>query len=117
MYGCTSKVRAAHPGTFDAYDDEKLSLSASAELSEPSCFYNERIEQLAATSYPQVALLKQIKGVGTLIALTFLLTRKIRINSVRTATWALGNQRAGMWTPFISFSYFFFLSGTWVLKY
>ncbi len=36
--------------------------------------YNERIESLAQESYPQVALLKQIKGVGTLIALTFLLT-------------------------------------------
>ena len=35
---------------------------------------NERIEKLAQASYPQVALLKQIKGVGTLIALTFLLT-------------------------------------------
>jgi transposase len=29
---------------------------------------------LAQDSYPQVALLKQVKGVGTLIALTFLLT-------------------------------------------
>ena len=36
--------------------------------------YNDRIEALAQTSYPQVELLKQIKGVGTLIALTFLLT-------------------------------------------
>ncbi len=36
--------------------------------------YNERIEGLAQESYPQVALLKQVKGVGTLIALTFLLT-------------------------------------------
>jgi transposase len=35
---------------------------------------NEGIEQLAQESYPQVALLKQVKGVGTLIALTFLLT-------------------------------------------
>jgi hypothetical protein len=35
---------------------------------------NERIEELAQESYPQVALLKQIKGVGTLIGLTFLLT-------------------------------------------
>jgi transposase len=32
------------------------------------------IARLAQASYPQVALLKQIKGVGTLIALTFLLT-------------------------------------------
>jgi transposase IS116/IS110/IS902 family protein len=36
--------------------------------------YNERIEALAERSYPQVALLKQLKGMGTLIALTFLLT-------------------------------------------
>ncbi len=48
-------------------------LSAIEELSERICEYN-RIEALAQESYPQVALLKQIKGVGTLIALTFLLT-------------------------------------------
>ena len=49
-------------------------LAASAALSEQIAEYNERIEQLAKESYPQVALLKQVKGVGTLIALTFLLT-------------------------------------------
>jgi transposase len=43
-------------------------------LSERIGEYNERIESLAQESYPQVALLKQVKGVGTLIALTFLLT-------------------------------------------
>src|SRR5215469_15717888 len=36
--------------------------------------YNERLEALAENSYPQVEQLKQVKGVGTLIALTFLLT-------------------------------------------
>jgi transposase len=36
--------------------------------------YNERMEQMAEDRYPQTALLKQVKGVGTLIALTFLLT-------------------------------------------
>ena len=36
--------------------------------------YNDRIEALAQTRYPQVELLKQIKGVGTLIALTFLIS-------------------------------------------
>ncbi len=36
--------------------------------------YNERVEKLAQARYPQVAVLKQVKGVGTLIALTFLLT-------------------------------------------
>ena len=43
-------------------------------LSERIAEYNQRIENLAEESYPQVALLKQVKGVGTLIALTFLLT-------------------------------------------
>jgi transposase len=49
-------------------------LNAIESLSERIVEYNERIENLAQQSYPQVALLKQIKGVGTLIALTFLLT-------------------------------------------
>jgi transposase len=49
-------------------------LAGIESLSERIREYNERIEQLAERSYPQVALLKQIKGVGTLIALTFLLT-------------------------------------------
>jgi len=49
-------------------------LSAIEELSERICEYDDRIEALAQASYPQAELLKQIKGVGTLIALTFLLT-------------------------------------------
>ena len=49
-------------------------LHAIESLSERIVEYNDRIESLAQHSYPQVALLKQIKGVGTLIALTFLLT-------------------------------------------
>jgi transposase len=49
-------------------------LAGIAVLSEQIREYNERIEKLAQQNYPQVALLKQIKGVGTLIALTFLLT-------------------------------------------
>jgi len=49
-------------------------LIALQSLSEQIGEYNQRIETLAQQSYPQVALLKQIKGVGTLIALTFLLT-------------------------------------------
>ena len=52
--------------------------------------YNERVENLAQQSYPQVALsLKQIKGVGTLIALTFLLTLEDPHRFRRkTATWS-----------------------------
>ena len=36
--------------------------------------YDAQIEKLAEESYPDVALLKQVKGVGTLIALTYILT-------------------------------------------
>ena len=36
--------------------------------------YDRRIEQIAKEVYPEVALLKQVKGVGTLIALTYVLT-------------------------------------------
>jgi len=49
-------------------------LNAIESLSERIVEYNERIEKLAQQDYPQVALLKQGKGVGTLIALTYLLT-------------------------------------------
>src|SRR5712672_1705666 len=49
-------------------------LAGIESLSERILECNERIESLAQRNYPQVALLKQIKGVGTLIALTYLLT-------------------------------------------
>jgi transposase len=49
-------------------------LNGIESLSERIVEYNDRIENLAQQSYRQVAVLKQIKGVGTLIALTFLLT-------------------------------------------
>jgi transposase len=49
-------------------------LAGIEVLSQQIGEYNQRIERLAQESYPQVALLKQVKGVGTLIALTFLLT-------------------------------------------
>ena len=77
MRGCN--VRNLNPEKAEALSPElqralQPLLSAIAELSERICEYNECIEGLAQQSYPQVALLKQIKGVGTLIALTFLLT-------------------------------------------
>ncbi len=43
-------------------------------LNERITEYDRRIEQIAKEVYPEVALLKQVKGVGTLIALTFVLT-------------------------------------------
>jgi len=49
-------------------------LAGIEVLSQQIAEYNRRIEALAEQSYPEVALLKQVKGVGTLIALTFLLT-------------------------------------------
>ncbi|HKW68528.1 MAG TPA: IS110 family transposase [Terriglobales bacterium] len=49
-------------------------LRTIESLSEGIREYNQRIEVLAEQSYPEVKLLKQVKGVGTLIALTFLLT-------------------------------------------
>jgi transposase len=49
-------------------------LAGIESLSERIRKCNEGIERLARESYPQVGQLKQVKGVGTLIALTFLLT-------------------------------------------
>jgi transposase len=49
-------------------------LAGIEAVSEQIGEYNQRIENLAEESYPEVKLLKQVKGVGTLIALTFLLT-------------------------------------------
>ena len=49
-------------------------LAASEALSEQIAEYNKRLERLAEQSYLQVTQLKQIKGVGTLIALTYMLT-------------------------------------------
>ena len=37
-------------------------------------YRDERMEQIAKQVYPEVSLLKQVKGVGTQIALTYVLT-------------------------------------------
>jgi transposase len=49
-------------------------LGEIESLSERIRDYSERMEQIAKESYPEVARLKQVKGVGTLIALTYVLT-------------------------------------------
>jgi transposase len=77
LRGCN--VRNMNPEKAEGLSPELQSaleplLAGIEELSEQIREYNERIEKLAQESYPQVALLRQIKGVGTLIALTFLLT-------------------------------------------
>jgi transposase len=43
-------------------------------LNERIAEYDRRIEKIAKEVYPQVAVLKQVKGVGPLIALTYVLT-------------------------------------------
>jgi transposase len=78
------RLRGCNVGNMNAEKAEGLSaelqraleplLAGIESLSEHICEYNQRIERLAQESYPQVALLKQVKGVGTLIALTYLLT-------------------------------------------
>ncbi len=77
LRGCN--VRNMNPEKAESLSPELQSalepvLNAIAAVSERIAEYNQRIEKLAQQSYPQVAVLKQVKGVGTLIALTFLLT-------------------------------------------
>src|SRR5690242_21078362 len=77
LRGCN--VRNMNPEKAESLSPELQSaleplLAAIESVSERIAECNERIEALALQSYPQVALMKQIKGVGTLIALTFLLT-------------------------------------------
>jgi transposase len=63
--------------------DQTTSLSAEvqeairpevAALTKRIEIYDERIEQIAENEYPETELLRQINGVGALIALTFVLT-------------------------------------------
>ena len=49
-------------------------LDEIESLSERIREYNERVQHIAQESYPEVARLEQVKGVGTLIALTYVLT-------------------------------------------
>jgi transposase len=49
-------------------------LQAIESLNERIQEYDERMEKIAKEVYPQVSLLKQVKGVGTQIALTYVLT-------------------------------------------
>ena len=49
-------------------------LAEVETLNQRIAAYDRQIEQLAKERYPEVFRLKQVKGVGTLIALTFVLT-------------------------------------------
>ena len=78
------RLRGCNPRNLDLEKAQGLSpelqaalgplLQALESLSERIAEYNRRIESIAQQSYPQTALLKQVKGVGTLIALTYMLT-------------------------------------------
>jgi transposase len=78
------RLRGCNPRNLDAEKAKALSpelqaalgplLQALESLSERITEYNQQIEAIAQQSYPQTALLKQVKGVGTLIALTYMLT-------------------------------------------
>jgi transposase len=49
-------------------------LEEIESLSQRIAAYDRQIEQIAKKEYPEVRLLQQVKGVGTLIALTYVLT-------------------------------------------
>ena len=49
-------------------------LAEIEALNQRIAAYDRQIEQMAQQHYPEVARLKQVRGVGTLIALTFVLT-------------------------------------------
>jgi transposase len=49
-------------------------LGEIESVSQRIAAYDRQIEQIAKKDYPEVSLLQQVKGVGTLIALTYVLT-------------------------------------------
>jgi len=77
-------IRGRSPKGFSLATSEALSpslqvalaplLSAFEAITARIRDYDAQIEKLAEESYPETALLKQVKGVGTLIALTYVLT-------------------------------------------
>ena len=78
------RLRGCNPRNLDQEKAQTLSpelqaalgplLQTLEALSERIADYNRQIESIAQQRYPQTALLKQVKGVGTLIALTYMLT-------------------------------------------
>ena len=80
------RLRTCNPRNLDTEKAQALSpelelqaalgplLQAMESLSQQIAGYNRQIEAIAQQRYPRTALLKQVKGVGTLIALTYMLT-------------------------------------------
>ena len=77
------RLRGCNPRNMEAEKRKGLSaelqlaleplLRAMESLSQQILDYNERIEQMAGDGYAEVAGWRQVKGVGTLIALTYVL--------------------------------------------
>lgn len=49
-------------------------LKSIRAITDQICHYDEQVEHLAEKKYPETRLLRQVKGVGPLIALTYVLT-------------------------------------------
>jgi transposase len=73
--GTEQMKRESASGLSEELRDVLDPLLAEVEsLNERIAEYDRRIEKIAKQIYPQVAVLREIKGVGPLIALTFVLT-------------------------------------------
>ncbi|MGA8491422.1 MAG: IS110 family transposase [Terriglobales bacterium] len=68
------RLRGCSPRNLNAEAALEPLLGASESLSQRIYEYNQQIAKIARESYPQVGRLEQVKGVGTLIALTYMLT-------------------------------------------
>ena len=70
------QMRVARMGSLPAGVQEPLRplLEAVEALTEKIQALDKKIEQIARDEYPETALLRQVSGVGALIALTFVLT-------------------------------------------
>ena len=75
--------RASSPSLREALDPL---LAEIESLNERIAEYDRRIEQMAKEVYPEVARLKQVKGVGPLIALTYVAPRAQELRHERTTT-------------------------------
>jgi transposase len=62
-------------------------LRSIKALSEQIRRYDERIEQLTESKYPQTRLLQQVKGIGPLIALTYVGTVSAALSSRPHSSW------------------------------
>ena len=79
---------AARPASQRFSGTSRPLLVCIESISEQIREYNERIEKLAQENYPQVALLKQIKGVGTL-------PKAVSV-TVGNASWIMNGSRCSL---------------------